>query len=51
LVSGVPQLGTPLPIGPDWATDHLAFLTSGIAYTIAGARLWTAQKRSSTHVQ
>lgn len=39
--------GTPLPIGPDWATDHLAFLTSGIAYTIVGARMWAAQAAAS----
>lgn len=35
--------GTPLPIGPDWATDHLAFLTSGIAYAIVGARIWAGR--------
>lgn len=32
-------LGTPLPIGPDWATDHLAFLTSGLAFCLAGLQL------------
>lgn len=38
-VSTIPLLvGTPLPFGPDWATDHLAFLTSGLAYVIVGAR-------------
>lgn len=36
--------GTPLPFGPDWATDHLAFLTSGIAYMIVGARVLTARE-------
>lgn len=30
---------TPLPIGPDWATDFLAFLLSGIAYTFVGLRM------------
>lgn len=44
-ITTIPILfGTPLPIGPDWATDHLAFLTSGVAYTIVGARLWVAQR-------
>jgi hypothetical protein len=51
-ISTIPVLfGTPLPLGPDWATDHLAFLTSGLAYTIVGGGLWVAQKRCSTHVQ
>ncbi len=36
--------GTPLPVGRDWATDHLAFLLSGLAYMIAGARLWGAER-------
>lgn len=30
---------TPLPIGPDWATDFLAFLTSGAAFVALGALL------------
>jgi hypothetical protein len=38
-ITTIPILfGTPLPFGPDWATDHLAFLTSGIAYVIVGLR-------------
>lgn len=36
---------TPLPIGPDWATDFLAFLTSGAAFVALGASLW--RERSS----
>ncbi|HMQ30952.1 MAG TPA: hypothetical protein PKD53_09495 [Chloroflexaceae bacterium] len=28
---------TPLPVGPDWATDFLAFLTSGAAFIALGA--------------
>ena len=32
---------TPLPFGPDWASDFLAFLLSGIAYTILGFKLLT----------
>lgn len=35
---------TPLPIGPNWATDFLAFLVSGIAYTVVGATLVVAGK-------
>ena len=30
---------TPLPFGPDWASDFLAFLLSGIAYGFVGLRL------------
>jgi hypothetical protein len=32
---------TPLPFGPDWASDFLAFLLSGIAYALLGFRLMT----------
>ena len=40
-VSTIPILfGTPLPFGPDWATDHLAFLTSGIAFATVGVSEW-----------
>jgi hypothetical protein len=47
-ITTIPVLfGTPLPIGPDWATDHLAFLTSGIAYTVVGARMWAARAADS----
>lgn len=35
---------TPLPIGPDWATDFLAFLLSGIAYAVVGAKLPAAHQ-------
>ncbi len=37
------RFSTPLPLGPEWATDYLAFLTSGAAYAVVGARLWTEQ--------
>jgi hypothetical protein len=37
-ITTIPILfSTPLPIGPDWASDMLAFLTSGIAYVVVGA--------------
>ena len=35
---------TPLPIGPDWATDFVAFLLSGIAYVVVGASLIMTRK-------
>ncbi len=39
-VMTIPVLfGTPLPIGPDWATDHLAFLLSGSLYVLASVTL------------
>lgn len=38
---------TPLPIGPDWATDALAFLLSGIGYTIVGLRMPSARQQAS----
>ena len=37
---------TPLPIGPDWATDFVAFLLSGIAYVVVGLSLIAARKRT-----
>jgi hypothetical protein len=37
-ITTIPILfSTPLPIGPAWASDMLAFLTSGIAYAVVGA--------------
>jgi hypothetical protein len=30
-------LVTPLPVGPAWATDTLAFLLGGIVYVAVGA--------------
>jgi len=39
-------IATPLPIGPDWATDHLSFLLSGIAYTIMGTGVGAVSKQS-----
>jgi hypothetical protein len=39
-IATVPMLVvTPLPIGPDWATDALAFLLGGIGYTVVGMRM------------
>jgi hypothetical protein len=37
---------TPLPIGPDWATDFVAFLLSGIAYVVVGMSLIAARKHT-----
>jgi hypothetical protein len=39
-------IATPLPVGPDWATDHLSFLLSGIAYIVVGTGLGAVSKRS-----
>lgn len=40
--------GTPLPFGPDWASDYLAFLTSGMAYVIAGNRVRATERRQQS---
>lgn len=37
---------TPLPIGPDWATDFVAFLISGIAYVVVGTTLIVTRKHT-----
>ena len=37
---------TPLPIGPTWATDFVAFLLSGIGYTVVGMVLIAARKHT-----
>ena len=37
---------TPLPIGPDWATDFVAFLISGIAYVSVGMTLIVTRKHT-----
>ena len=37
---------TPLPIGPNWATDFVAFLLSGIAYVVVGVTLISVRKRT-----
>jgi len=34
-------VGTPLPVGPGWATDFLAFFTSGAAFVGLGALVWS----------
>jgi hypothetical protein len=36
---------TPLPIGPNWATDFVAFLISGIGYTVVGVTLIVTRKQ------
>jgi hypothetical protein len=36
---------TPLPIGPNWLTDFVAFLISGIGYTVVGVTLIVTRKR------
>ncbi len=36
---------TPLPIGPNWATDFVAFLISGIGYTVVGVTLMVTRKQ------
>jgi hypothetical protein len=36
---------TPLPIGPNWATDFVAFLISGIGYTVVGVTMMVTRKR------
>jgi hypothetical protein len=41
---------TPLPIGPDWATDMLAFLTSGIMYAVVGTKLLAAHKHADVTI-
>jgi hypothetical protein len=39
-IATVPVLfTTPLPVGPDWASDALAFLLSGFAFVTVGVRL------------
>ena len=42
-------LTTPLPIGPDWATDTVAFFLSGIGYTVVGLRMLVERKRMDEH--
>ena len=37
---------TPLPIGPNWATDFVAFLISGISYAVVGMSLIVARKQT-----
>ena len=35
---------TPLPIGPAWATDTVAFFLSGLGYTVVGMSMLTERK-------
>jgi len=42
---------TPLPIGPDWATDTLAFFFSGIGYTVVGTTLLAVRKHAGENVR
>jgi hypothetical protein len=37
---------TPLPIGPNWATDFIAFLISGIGYAVVGVTLIVTRKHT-----
>jgi hypothetical protein len=39
-------LVTPLPIGPVWATDTIAFFIGGIGYTVVGVVLIVTRKRT-----
>ena len=39
-------LVTPLPVGPIWATDTIAFFIGGIGYTVVGVTLLVAQKHA-----
>ena len=42
---------TPLPIGPAWATDTVAFFLSGIGYTVVGLRMLVERKRMDEHTK
>lgn len=44
-------LTTPWPIGPDWATDTIAFFFSGIGYTTVGLKMLVGRKRMDEHVE
>jgi hypothetical protein len=50
-ITTIPLLfSTPLPIGPSWASDMLAFLTSGIAYAVVGALMLTGPQKREERV-
>lgn len=38
---------TPLPVGPDWATDMLGFFLSGIVYMVVGAKMLTTDRKAA----
>jgi hypothetical protein len=40
-------LVTPLPIGPAWATDTIAFFLSGIGYTAVGVKMLSIDRKVS----
>lgn len=44
---------TPLPFGPDWATDFLAFFIGGVGYVVMGVSLEQRRRSdvASVHVQ
>jgi hypothetical protein len=44
-------LMTPLPIGPAWATDTMAFFLSGIGYAVVGLRILVERKRMDEHTK
>lgn len=50
IVTGPILFATPLPIGPDWATDTIAFFFSGIGYTMVGVKM-LAMDRKATQQQ
>ena len=39
-------LVTPLPVGPIWATDTIAFFLGGIGYTVVGVTLIVTRKHA-----
>jgi hypothetical protein len=41
---------TPLPIGPDWATDTISFFLSGVGYTLVGLRMLAQRERAHESV-
>ena len=40
-------LTTPLPIGPDWATDTIAFFLSGIGYAVVGMKMLAMDRKAA----
>ena len=40
-------LATPLPIGPDWATDTIAFFLSGIGYAVVGMKMLAMDRKAA----
>ena len=40
---------TPLPVGPAWATDMLAFFLSAIVYILAGVEMLAIDRKTAQH--